>query len=256
MRTKNKIIIDYNPAYGEGEHWVYNEVDNGKGVKLIKSTYLDNYDFLPAQQIEDIEGMINVDKRLYNIYTLGIRTGILEGLFFPEVGICDYDTIGKGYELTGLDFGFAVPTAWIGVKIVENNVYLKELVYEKELTNATFIEKLGQRKKIEIIADSEDPQRIEEIYRKGFNIHKALKGPGSVSAGLDSMQRFNLHIDRNSINLQKEFRTYIRKKDAKGNFIDEPVKFLDHGIDATRYALNYYVKKFFTTSQPKWKRIR
>lgn len=256
MRTKSKIIIDYNPAYGEGEHWVYNEVDTGENVELIKSTYLDNIGFLPSEQVKDIEGMINVDERLYRIYTLGERTGILEGLYFPDIKVCVYEEIQKGYELAGLDFGYEVPTALIGVKIVENNCYLKELIYEKQMTNADLIARLGNDKKLEIIADSEDPQRIEEIYRKGYNIRGAEKGKGSVQAGIDSMKRFNLFIDRNSHNLRKEFRTYVKKKDKDGNYLDEPVKFLDHGIDASRYAINYYVKKFFTTSQPKWRGIK
>ncbi|MCK5643586.1 MAG: hypothetical protein KAJ19_22495, partial [Gammaproteobacteria bacterium] len=39
MRTKSKIIGDYNPAYEEGRHWIYNEADHGKRTVLIKSTY-------------------------------------------------------------------------------------------------------------------------------------------------------------------------------------------------------------------------
>ena len=55
---------------------------------------------------------------------------------------------------------------------------LDELVYESGLTNDDICRRLdGENiaKTAEIWADSSEPKSIEEIYRKGYNIHAVEK---------------------------------------------------------------------------------
>jgi len=53
LRTESKIIIDYNPA--DLYSYIYDDIIPRKDCAFIKSSYLDNIDFLQAEQVEEIE---------------------------------------------------------------------------------------------------------------------------------------------------------------------------------------------------------
>lgn len=137
----------------------------------------------------------------------------------------------------GLDFGFNNPTALIEVGIKDKNYYLRERLYKSGLTNAALIrqmESLGIPKDCNLYADSAEPARIKEIEEAGWRIYEAEK---SVSDGIDFCQRQMFKSLPENDNLHKERRAYKWKEDRHGNIIDEPVKFMDHLMDAMRYAI-------------------
>ena len=89
-----------------------------------------------------------------------------------------------------------------------------------------------------IYADCARPDAIEEIYRAGFNIKPADKSKDSVVNGILQIKAMNLHILDDSPDLIKEIRNYRWMEDKNGKIVeDEPVKFLDDGMDAMRYAI-------------------
>ncbi len=123
-------------------------------------------------------------------------------------------------------------------------LYVRELLYKTRLTNNDLIDelkKMNLRKNAYIFCDAEDPPRIEEIYRAGFNAVKSMK---EVKQGIDFVKRFKLKITKSSINLIKEIKSYSWKVDKNGKILDEPVKFNDHLMDAMRYAVYSYFKQF------------
>ena len=73
----------------------------------------------------------------------------------------------------------------------------------------------------------------------------------------DNIGLYNIHnyikknIDINSINGQNELKNYKYKEDRNGTITEEPVKFRDHFIDAVRYAVYSFAKKYFMFSGPK-----
>lgn len=67
----------------------------------------------------------------------------------------------------------------------------------------------------EIYADSSEPKSIEEIYRHGFNVLPAEKGPDSVKFGIDTMKQYRILVTKDSVNLKKELRKYVWKKDKE-----------------------------------------
>ena len=138
----------------------------------------------------------------------------------------------------GLDFGFTnSPSALVAVYQSDDNLYIKELLYEKRLTNTDLANKLREfriDRQSEIVADSAEPKSIEEVYRSGFNIKPAKKGAG-IHLGIDIMRRYKLHITKDSLNAIKEFRSYKWATDKNGDVLNTPVKINDHLIDATRY---------------------
>ena len=232
LRTTEQIYLDYNPS--DPYSWIYEKVQTRDDCTFIKSTYKAN-PFLDEDTIAEIERLKDIDPDYWRVYGLG-EIGSIQTMIFRNFNLVD-DVQGKliGY---GLDFGFTnSPTALVEVRQLDDNLYIKELLYEKRLTNTDLANKLkefGIDRQTEIIADSAEPKSIEEVYRSGFNIKPAKKGAG-IHLGLDIMRRYKLHITKDSLNAIKEFRGYKWSTDKNGDVLNTPVKVNDHLIDATRY---------------------
>ena len=232
LRTTEQIYLDYNPS--DPYSWIYEKVQTRDDCTFIKSTYKAN-PFLDEDTIAEIERLKDIDPDYWRVYGLG-EIGSIQTMIFRNFNLVD-DVQGKliGY---GLDFGFTnSPTALVEVRQLDDNLYIKELLYEKRLTNTDLANKLkefGISRQSEIIGDSAEPKSIEEIYRQGFNIKPAKKGAG-IHLGLDIMRRYKLHITKDSLNAIKEFRGYKWSTDKNGDVLNTPVKVNDHLIDATRY---------------------
>ena len=232
LRTTEQIYLDYNPS--DPYSWIYEKVQTRDDCTFIKSTYKAN-PFLDEDTISEIERLKDIDPDYWRVYGLG-EIGSIQTMIFRNFNLVD-DVQGRliGY---GLDFGFTnSPTALVEVRQLDDNLYIKELLYEKRLTNTDLANKLkefGISRQSEIIGDSAEPKSIEEIYRQGFNIKPAKKGAG-IHLGLDIMRRYKLHITKDSLNAIKEFRGYKWSTDKNGDVLNTPVKVNDHLIDATRY---------------------
>ena len=232
LRTTDKIYLDYNPS--DPYSWIYEKVITRDDCTFFKSTYKAN-PFLDKDTIAEIERLKDLDPDYWQIYGLG-NIGSIQTANFRKFELID-EVQGRlvGY---GLDFGFTnSPSALVAVYISDDNLYIKEMLYEKRLTNTDLANKLREFKidrQSEIVADSAEPKSIEEVYRSGFNIKPAKKGAG-IHLGIDIMRRYKLHITKDSLNAIKEFRSYKWATDKNGDVLNTPVKVNDHLIDATRY---------------------
>ena len=232
LRTTEKIYLDYNPS--DPYSWIYEKVHTRDDCTFLKSTYRAN-PFLDEDTIAEIERLKDIDPEYYRVYGMG-EIGTIQTAIFRNFNLVD-DVQGRliGY---GLDFGFTnSPTALVEVRQLEDSLYIRELLYEKRLTNTDLANKLKQMgidRQAEIVADSAEPKSIEEVYRQGFNIKPAKKGAG-IHLGIDIMRRYKLNITKDSLNAIKEFRGYKWATDKNGDVLNVPVKINDHLIDATRY---------------------
>ena len=232
LRTTDKIYLDYNPS--DPYSWIYDKVVVRDDCTFIKSTYKAN-PFLDKDTVAEIERLKDLDPDYWQIYGLG-NIGSIQTAIFRKFELVD-DVQGRliGY---GLDFGFTnSPSALVAVYQSDDNLYIKEMLYEKRLTNRDLANKLKEfriDRQSEIIGDSAEPKSIEEIYRQGFNIKPAKKGAG-IHLGIDIMRRYKLNITKDSLNAIKEFRGYKWATDKNGDVLNTPVKVNDHLIDATRY---------------------
>jgi phage terminase large subunit len=232
LRTTDKIYLDYNPS--DPYSWIYEKVITRDDCTFLKSTYRAN-PFLDKDTIAEIERLKDIDPDYWRVYGLG-EIGSIQTMIFRNFNLVD-DVQGRliGY---GLDFGFTnSPTALVEVRQLEDSLYIRELLYEKRLTNTDLANKLrefGIDRVTEIVADSAEPKSIEEIYRQGFNIKPAKKGAG-IHLGIDIMRRYKLNVTKDSLNAIKEFRGYKWATDKNGDVLNTPVKINDHLIDATRY---------------------
>jgi len=238
LRTTGQVFLDYNPS--DEFHWIYEHVLPREDCEFIQSTYLDN-PFLEASIIKEIELLKDVDPNYWKIYGLGER-GVSESKVYSNWDLCD--EFQEGCDIIyGLDFGYNNETALVRVGIKEKDIYVQELIYEKHLTNADLINKIKELDiKGLIFADSAEPQRIEELLRAGISVRPTIKD-GKVKLGIDLMKTYKIHVTKDSVNGQKEIRSYSWKTDRDGKVLDEPVKVNDHWLDATRYAVYTYAKQ-------------
>jgi phage terminase large subunit len=196
---------------------------------LIKSTYKDN-PFLPKEQIEEIESLINADENYYKIYALGERP-ISNARIITHNKLYSHD-IQLPY-VYGLDFGFNHPTALVKVYYEENKIYAEEILYKKGLTSSDLIREMQAiERSVPIYCDHARPEIIEDLKRAGF---RALPANKNVQEGIDFLKRNELFININSVNLNRELKLYSYK--TKNDVItEEPIKLNDDAVDALRYG--------------------
>lgn len=240
LRTKFKIIIDFNPS--EEFHWLYTHIIDAdrEDVDFHISTYKDN-PFLQEATISEIERLKEVDENLYNVFGKGLR-GVSTETIFPSFNIVDKVPDNAKPIALGLDFGYSAdPTTIVSVYKHDLDLYIDELLYERGLTNqdiGTRIKDLQIERGTECFADSSEPKSIEELYRMntGVNIKPAKKGADSIRIGIDVMKRHKLNITKRSVNAIKEFRNYKWIKDKNNEITNKPIDAFNHAIDAVRYV--------------------
>ncbi len=231
---KNQLIMTLNPI--DQFHWIRTQILDTPGGETasLQSNYKMN-PFLPDEYIEQLEGLAEIDENYYRIYALG-EWGVLQNLIYPNWDVVDRMPENYDEIVYGLDFGYVNPTALLEIRIKENEIWVREIIYQSHLTNAELIDLLKEKidRNVSIYADSAEPQRIEEIYQAGFNVYSSEK---DVSFGINRVKQYKIHILEDSVNLIKEIRSYKWKEDKEGRILEEPVKFNDHAMDAMRYAL-------------------
>ena len=239
MRTTFKIILDYNPS--DEFHWIYDKVVTRDDADFYQSTYLDN-PFLEESVIEEIEKLKELDPNYWRIYGLGER-GIGESTIYTHWKFGE--RIPRNYDdiIYGVDFGYNAPTGMVKIYIKDNECFVQEVLYKKKLTTTDLIEemeKIIDNKTKVIYGDSAEPKTIHEISRAGFNIKSSDK---SVKKGIDKLKSIPIIVDKKSVNLLKEIKSYRWKQDKEGKTLDEPVKINDHLCDAMRYAIYNHFKQ-------------
>jgi phage terminase large subunit len=235
MRTNKQMFMDYNPS--DMFHWIYDDVEPRKDTKIIVSTYLDN-PFLSKEIVKEIENYKNKDLNYWRVYGLGLK-GMAETIIYKQWNFGDR-FVSPENVFYGLDFGFNNPTALVRVEKKDQDYYCEEVLYERYLTNQDLLNKLLKLKEdgkipenTTIYADSAEPARIEELSR-ALNVQPCFKG--KIKDGIDTIKSHKLFISRNSVNLQKEIRSYSWKV-VNGKPTEEAVKENDHLLDAMRYAI-------------------
>lgn len=244
MRTEDKVIIDFNPD--DENIWINTELEQKRyfdknDVEIIVSTYKDNT-FLPSSLISEIEYLQQTDPEFWKIYGLG-EYGKVFGLIFENYNIVDSIPQDAKFVAYGQDFGFTNdPSALVGVWMQNGELWIKELIYQRGLTNqdlASKYKELGIYQGQYIVADSAEPKSIQELINLQFSVYPAEKGADSIKNSIDILKRYKLNITNDSTNLIKELRTYKWMLDKTGNSINKPIDYNNHAIDALRYvALN------------------
>lgn len=239
---RNQVILSLNPSDARG--WIKTQLLPQNGVCLIESTYKDN-PFLSKEYIRNILAMQHTNPRMYKMLVLN-EWGVSEGLVFDKWELYDEQSAPENFDqvIYGLDFGWNHATALIECSFKDNEVYLREVIYEHFINNSQLIDIMDERgvnKDLALIADSAEPARIDDIFNRGYQRIEGIKKIEVVKT-IDILKKYKIYIHKDSKNLQSEFNEYEWKKNLAGQYLDrlEPDKQHDDGIAAVRYATQYY----------------
>lgn len=252
VRTKEFCFLDWNPS---NEFWFYTEVQpNREDVEFITLTYKDN-EALSPEIVSAIEARKG-NKNWWTVYGLG-QLGEVEGRIYKDWQIIDEVPHEARLERYGLDFGYSNdPTAIVAVYYYNGGYILDEVAYQKEMSNKMIVDVLKNLTKSLVIADSSEPKSIDDIKSYGINILGAVKGQGSISYGISTVQEQRISITKKSVNGIKEFRNYLWQTDKNGLIINVPEPGNDHFLDAARYAIASLIpvirRKEFMDYMPKY----
>lgn len=232
MRTTKFAVIDYNPSFSE-DHWLCDVNKDPRTYHFI-TTYKDN-PFLEQTIIDEIESLQFKNKSLWRVYGLGLQCQV-EGLIFPEITIVDEIPVyckKRGYAN---DFGYTHdPTAIVDVGLVDDKLYIDEICYKTHMLAGDIIEEYKSLPFARVISENADPRLIQEIFNAGINIYPVEKFKGSVMAGIQKMQAYQICVTKRSTNIIKEFNNYTYLQNKEGKWLNEPIDKFNHAIDAVRY---------------------
>ena len=240
VRTREVVILDYNPT---SEFWVHTDVIPNVEHDFAIFTYKDN-EALDESIIKSIESR-KTNKNWWRVYGEG-QIGELEGLVYSGWKV--YQTIPKEAELLGygLDFGFTNdPTAIVKVYRYDGGYILDELEYSTGMFNKDIAEvlKASNLQNVLGVADSAEPKSIAELESLGITIKGANKQSPSESKdsyrtwSVNKLREMKIGYTSNSINLQKEYLSYMWETNRQGKSLNIPQDGNDHLLDAAKYKL-------------------
>jgi phage terminase large subunit len=237
--TEKQKILSFNRRAGSWTEEVYFKPDqtwkDDPNIYHLHTTFKDNK-FLTPSDIEAFESLKKIDPQLYEKNALGLPVR-LKGLIYSNWDIVNSFPENCKDIIYGLDFGYNDPMTLSKLGRIENEIWIEEKFYEREKTTGDLIKLLPQlvhSKSAEIYADSAEPDRIEEIYRAGYNIKPAEK---SVQDGIDTVKRFKLHIVAGGKETISDYENYKWKEDKNGKSLDEPNHDFSHAPDRDRYPI-------------------
>ena len=208
---------------------------------------------LPKYQRDYYDQLKYEDYELWLRYSAG-QWGKLSNVIYPN-----YDTVvtrtSFDFYSFGVDYGFNNPSCFLLTGWYDNECYVLDEVYERELTNSQLIDKcidmLYENKLLVSqlhvgFGDAAEPDRIEEFSQAGFPIEPSVK---DVSGKINTTKQTKLHIHPRCVNTIKEIKGYIYRKNKDGVILDEPVKVNDHAMDALGYVC-YGVRGALSPNRP------
>jgi phage terminase large subunit len=235
--------LDYNPS---SEFWAHTELKGEVDTDFIIITYQDNEALDQAIVKEIKKAKVKGEtsdywRNWYQVYGLG-QLGQVQGTIFTNWHQIDNVPQEAKYIGIGLDFGYSNdPTAIVMVYKWNNEFILDEIAYQKELSNKAIADILKPYGGL-VVCDSAEPKSIADLRSYGINATPCVKGKDSIINGIQKIQALDrIHITKRSTNLIKEFRGYVWKTDRNGVALNEPIDFLNHGVDAIRYILSHVI---------------
>lgn len=270
LRTKKAdilIVLLLNPPHKD--HWIvkrwFNLIDSDvpgfyhaelkqscTDTEFISSTYLDNIQNFNPSSIAAYEAYKDTKPAYYYSQIRGlISEGAIGRIFKNWQPITDAEFDALPYpSIYGMDFGFSNdPTALIEIKMHNQRVYVRQLIYKTGLTNPMIgqeFENMGLTSDDVIYADSAEPKSIQELNDLGWYVEPAEKGQGSVNAGIDMLLSKEVFYTEDSEDIANESRTYMWKVNKKTKEpMNDPEDKNNHAMDAIRYGV-------FTDSRKEW----
>lgn len=243
LRTYDEIYMDYNP---NSEFWVHENLLSGNNKEFAGKVDLFITDhrhnpFLSEEEHESIESISDPD--MWKVYARGL-TGKIKGLVFghfrpvqspPET----YDRI-----IWGIDYGYTNdPTAIVKIWCAGRQRYVQELSYTPGISDEQIlgiVHGAGWQHPQPIYSEA-DPNMINQLRIKGLPVVPAIKGPGSVAAGISKVKEHEcFYLPGENMEMELKNYKWVMSTDlrtGKEVMTNQPVDADNHLCDATRYAI-------------------
>lgn len=169
-------------------------------------------------------------------------------IFKGKIIVEEFETPQDAQLFFGADWGFSNdPTVLGRMWIKDNNLFIDHEFFGhgveiNELERA--FDTVPGSRKWKITADSERPDTISYMARRGFHIVGAEKGKGSVEDGIQFLRGFEkIFIHPRCRGAVDNFSNYKWKQDKiTQEILPIPADGSDHWPDSARYALEQYVR--------------
>jgi len=153
----------------------------------------------------------------------------------------DFPEFDRDVEaVIGLDFGYTNdPSSANLIFRKKDKIYIHELIYKTGLTNSDIVDELkqlGYDQSI-IFYDAAEPKSGEEMKRLGMYVKPAVKGTGSINAGISLLKEFEIVVSQESKNIIKEYNNYYWQELKDGTIINKPMDRFNHAMDSIRYGV-------------------
>lgn len=211
-------------------------------VCVLKTTYKHNAFCTDAFKIW-IKNLKLTNPDLYKLWGEGEYAEFKGAILNNGYDVVDDVPEGIPFLGYGLDFGSTDPMALVAVWKYERNIYMKEIIYETDLTNLTLYDRmieLGVSKSASIVADSARKDSIQELYDLGYRyIKKCHKYSGHKTDAAQYLRGCKLFVVKGSVNLMTELSTWSWETTKNGDIKPDakPADGNDHLIDALIYRL-------------------
>lgn len=254
QRTAETVFADYNPS----KNFWFERFRKDDRTIFDHSTYRDN-PFCPPEivaQLNSYDPSVprNVEagtanQYMYDVYCEGIRAEKPNKIYHGWREIPDdfFEKIPAD-SYYALDFGLSSPNALVEIKFDgARTFFVKELLYlpstELKRSLSETIDILYPHIKEQsaiLICDSAKKTVIDNLILDGFYAVGAIKGGGSVDAGISFLQACEVCYTHGSRNIAIEEESYSFDTDKYGKTIDKPeAGQADHLMDAIRYGATY-----------------
>lgn len=258
-----QIILTFN---AQGDHWIRRYFFNTdlslkepERVYALQTNWTHNH-FLDADFSIKLESLKELNPSLYKRYALGEFADV-EGRVFSKEQIVTLEDVLIDIQFAngnfkclgyGVDFGFNSPSTLVQCAVSLNIakrpvIVLKELIYVSKITQEHFARRCAEaipvhRRRLPVICDSASPSGIECLRSVGLNafgVEKNTARTGFRRETVLELIEWMFVISKSSTNLLREFAEYSWTLTPNG-YIDEPVDYNDHAIDAVRYWYWHY----------------
>lgn len=255
----DQTIIDYNPSI---RFWAHENLENDGETKMYISDHRDN-PFLSEAKHREIENIctfkygadgkivyhngepvvVKGSYELWKVYARGL-TGNVTGVIFPNwevIDDIDFPKDGDNDWIWSIDFGYTNdPTAIVKICRIADTLFIKEIGYEtglKPLEIKQLLTANGYNDRMPLYCEH-DADMVRLLRNIGVQALLARKGQGSINAGIELINTFQVKYPCSSRNLHRERGMYIWEIESDtGKTTNIPVDRNNHLMDACRYGI-------------------
>jgi phage terminase large subunit len=240
-KTRRRIIADYNPT---SPFFIHERILSGAEKQFADQyqLYITDHRHNPflSQQEHDAYESIS-DPELFRVYARGL-TGKVTGLILGHFKKCTAPPEQYDRVCFGLDIGYVNdPTALVKMYVKGSTRWFIELCYKPGMSAQEIKDLLilnGYNNNTPVYSEA-DPNMINQLRRLAIAASPAIKGPGSVAAGLSKIREHECYYMGE--NFEKEIMNYkwVEAEDlitGKTVMTNVPVDVWNHLADASRYA--------------------